>query len=164
MQKRTVFILSGAAVLLVALLLIGFLVIAPAITSANSTPAATPTVTATAIPSTPTTSSKKNQIAKILKQNGPQILNQIAQGLHMTSAQLQTQLQSGKTLSQIATTQNISTSQLQIIVTNAVKSALQPSVDNGTINQLQVTALVKRLQKNPKVLENVLKAKASKTS
>lgn len=158
MQKRTVFILSGAAVLLVALLLIGFLVVAPAITSANSTPATTPTVTATTPPSTPTTRSKKNQIVKILKQNGPQVLNQIAQGLHMTPAQLKTQLQAGKTLSQIATTQNVSATQLQITVTNAVKSALQPSVDNGTINQLQVTALVKRLQKNPQVLERVLKA------
>ncbi|HVB25316.1 MAG TPA: hypothetical protein VNG51_25485 [Ktedonobacteraceae bacterium] len=157
MQKRTVFILSGAAVLLIALLLIGFLVVAPAITSANSTPAATPTVTAIATPSTPTTGSKKNQIAKILKQNGSQILNQIAQGLHMTPAQLKTQLQSGKTLSQIATTQNVSATQLQIIVTNVVKSALQPSVDNGTINQLQVNALVKRLQKKPLVLERILK-------
>lgn len=158
MQKRTVFILSGAAVLLVVLLLVGFLVVAPAITSANSTPAPTPTVTATTTPTTPTTSSKKNQMTKLLKQNGSQILNQIAQGLHMTPAALKTQLQSGKTLSQIATAQNVSTTQLQTIVTSAVKSALQPSVSNGTINQLQVNAVVKRLQKNPKVLVNLLKA------
>ncbi len=165
MQKRTVFILSGAAVLLVALLLVGFLVVAPAITSANNAPATTPTVTATTPPSTPTTGNNKGQVVKILKQNKSQILNQIAQGLHMTSAQLQTQLQSGKTLSQIATAQNISATQLQTIVTNAVKSALQPAVSSGTINQLQVNAYVKRLQKNPQVLENALKAsKTSKTS
>lgn len=157
MQKRTIFILSGAAALLVALLLVGFLVVAPAITSANTTPPPTPT--ATTAPSTPTTGNNKGQVVKILKQNKAQILNQIAQGLHMTPAQLQAQLQSGKTLSQIATAQNISATQLQTIVTNAVKSALQPSVSNGTINQLQVNALVKHLQKNPKVLENVLKAK-----
>ncbi|HLJ33356.1 MAG TPA: hypothetical protein VKU38_06890 [Ktedonobacteraceae bacterium] len=157
MQKRTIFILSGAAVLLVALLLVGFLVVAPAITSANTPPPPTPT--ATTAPSTPATGNNKGQIVKILKQNKAQILNQIAQGLHMTPAQLQAQLQSGKTLSQIATAQNISAAQLQPIVANAVKSALQPSVSNGTINQLQVNALVKRLQKNPQMLENVLKAK-----
>ncbi len=82
----------------------------------------------------------------------------------MTTAQLQTQLQSGKTLSQIATAQNISATQLQTIVTGAVKSALQPAVSNGTINQLQVNAYVKRLQKNPQLLENILKtSKTSKT-
>lgn len=163
MQKRTVFILSGAAVLLVVLLLVGFLVVAPAITSANNAPAPTPTVAATTPPSTPT-GNNKGQITKVLKQNKMQLLNQIAQGLHMTPTQLQTQLQSGKTLSQIATTQNVSAAQLQIIVTNAVKSALQPAVSNGTINQLQVNALVKRLQKNPKALETILKAKTPKTS
>ena len=157
MQKRTIFFLSGAAVLLVALLLIGFLVVAPAITSANTTPPPTPT--ATTAPSTPATGNNKGQIVKILKQNKVQVLNQIAQGLHMTPTQLKTQLQSGKTLSQIATAQNVSAAQLQIIVANAVKGALQPSVSNGTINQLQVNALVKRLQKNPKVLESILKAK-----
>ena len=157
MQKRTIFILSGAAVLLVALLLIGFLVVAPAITSANTPPPSTPT--ATTAPSTPATGNNKGQIVKILKQNKVQVLNQIAQGLHLTPTQLKTQLQSGKTLSQIATAQNVSAAQLQIIVANAVKGALQPSVSNGTINQLQVNALVKRLQKNPKVLESILKAK-----
>lgn len=164
MQKRTVFILSGAVVLLVVLLLVGFLVVAPAITSANNTPAPTPTATATIPTPAPTTGNNKGQISKILKQDKTQLLDQIAQGLHITPAQLQTQLQSGKTLSQIATAQNVSASQLQVIVTNAVKSALQPAVSNGTINQLQVNAFVKRLQKNPQVLENVLKAKASKAS
>ncbi len=156
MKKRTLFILSGAVVLLIALLLVGFLVVAPAITSANSTASAKPTVTTT--PSTPTTSKPKIQLAKILKQYDPQMLSQIAQGLHMTPQQLLAQLKSGKTLSQIATTQNVSATQLQTLETSAVQSALQQAVSNGTLTQKQATAIAKRLQKNPQVLERILKA------
>jgi|SRR5579863_2553921 len=156
MKKRTLFILSGAVVLLIALLLVGFLVVAPAIKSANSTASATPTVTTT--PSTPTTGQPKIQLVKILQQFSPQMLSQIAQGLHMTPEQLKAQLQSGKTLSQIATTQNVSATQLQTLETSAVQSALQQAVSNGTLTQKQATAIAKRLQKNPQVLERILKA------
>lgn len=156
MKNRTLIILSGGVVLLIILLLVGFFVVAPAITAADNTRSVTPTVTAT--PSTPTTNKPKVQLQKVMKQYAPQMLNQIAQGLHMTPQQLKAQLQSGKTLSQIATTQNVSATQLQTIETSAVQGALQQAVNSGTLTQKQATAIAKRLQKDPQVLERILKA------
>ena len=156
MKKRTLIILSGGVVLLIILLLVGFFVVAPAITAANGPKSVTPTVTAT--PSTPTTNKPKVQLLKVMKQYAPQMLNQIAQGLHMTPQQLKAQLQSGKTLSQIATTQNVSATQLQTIETSAVQGALQQAVNSGTLTQKQATAIAKHLQKDPQVLERILKA------
>ncbi len=43
-----------------------------------------------------------------LKQYLPSVAGQVAQGLHLTANQLMTQLQSGKSLSDIATTQGVS--------------------------------------------------------
>ena len=104
MSKRILYLLVGAIVLV--LLAIGICVytLLPTITSAiaaNQTPTPTPTVSAT-----PT--HKGNGAAKILKQYAPSIKNQIALGLHLTHDQLTSQLKSSKTLSDIATAQNIS--------------------------------------------------------
>src|SRR6266849_142895 len=59
-----------------------------------------------------------------LKQYLPGVAGQVAQGLHLTANQLMTQLQSGKSLSDIATTQGVSSTQLQTLVTNAIQSAV----------------------------------------
>src|SRR5215471_1312463 len=56
-----------------------------------------------------------------LKQYLPDVATQVASGLHMSSTQLVSQLQSGKSLSEIATTKGVSSTQLQTIVTNAVQ-------------------------------------------
>src|SRR6516164_7968000 len=47
-----------------------------------------------------------------LKQCLPTLATQVAQGLHMNAAQLMSQLQSGKSLSDIATAQGVSSTQL----------------------------------------------------
>ena len=152
MSKRILYILVGAIVLV--LLAIGIFVytLLPTITSAiaaNQTPTPTPTVSAT-----PT--HKGNGAAKILKQYAPGIKNQIAQGLYLTPDQLTSQLKSGKTLSDIATAQNISSTQLQTIVGNAIQNALKPAVTGGTLTQKQVDKLTKRFQSNPVLLDHLL--------
>ena len=152
MSKRILYILVGAIILV--LLAIGICVytLLPTITSAiaaNQTPTPTPTILAT-----PT--HKGNGTAKILKQYAPGIKNQIAQGLHLTPDQLTSQLKSGKTLSDIATAQNISSTQLQTIVGNAIQNALKPAVTDGTLTQKQVDKLTKRFQSNPVLLDHLL--------
>src|SRR5947209_8691503 len=152
MTKRILYILIEAIVLI--LLAIGVCIYAllPTVTSAmaaNQTPTPTPTVSAT-----PT--QKANTTTKILKQYAPDIKNQIAQGLHLTSDQLTAQLKSGKTLSTVATAQNISSTQLQTIVGNAIQNALKPAVTDGTLTQKQVDKLTKRFQSNPVLLDHLL--------
>jgi len=152
MSKRILYILVGAIILV--LLAIGICVytLLPTITSAiaaNQTPTPTPTVSATPTP-------KGNGAAKILKQYTPSIKNQIAQGLHLTPDQLTSQLKSGKTLSDIATAQNISSTQLQTIVGNAIQNALKPAVTDGTLTKKQVDKLTKRFQSNPVLLDHLL--------
>src|SRR2546421_4176659 len=66
------------------------------------------------------------------------------------------QLKSGKTLSDIATAQNISSTQLQTIVGNAIQNALKPAVTDGTLTQKQVDKLTKRFQSNPVLLDHLL--------
>jgi hypothetical protein len=150
MSKRILYILVGAIVLVLLAISICIYTLLPTITSAvaaNQKP--TPTV-----PATPT--HKGNDAAKILKQYAPGIKNQIAQGLYLTPDQLASQLKSGKTLSDIATAQNISSTQLQTIVGNAIQNALKPAVTDGTLTQKQVDKLTKRFQSNPVLLDHLL--------
>ena len=91
-----------------------------------------------------------------LKQYLPSAANQVAQGLHMTVDQLKTQLQSGKSLSAIASTQGVSSSQLQTFVTNAIESTVNKAVSDGNLTQQQATNIMQMLQKNPGFLNHFL--------
>src|SRR2546421_2188753 len=155
MPKRILYTLVGAIVLILLAIGIGVYALLPTITSASANQAATPTPIVSA---TTTPAHKGNATAKILKQYAPAIKNQIAAGLHLTPAQLTAQLQSGKTLSTIATAQHISSPQLQTIVGNAIQNALKPAVDNGTLTQKQVDKLAKKYQRNPVLLDRLLSA------
>ena len=84
------------------------------------------------------------------------MVSQIAQGLHLSSSQLTAQLQSGKSLEQIAKAQNISSSQLKTIVTNAVTSDLNKAVSAGDLTQAQQTAITTFLQHHPRFIGHVL--------
>ena len=97
-----------------------------------------------------------------LKQYLPDVATQVAQGLHMTSTQLVSQLQSGKSLSQIATAQGVSSSQLQTIVTNAIQSAVNKAVSEGNLTQQQATNIMQMLQKHPNALNRLLNGKLGK--
>lgn len=90
------------------------------------------------------------------------IENSIASGLHLTTAQLTTQLQSGKSLSQIATAQHVSATQLQTIVTNAVQSALNKAVSNGDLTQAQATSYAQMMKSHPQFLARLLHVHAGK--
>jgi polyhydroxyalkanoate synthesis regulator phasin len=91
-----------------------------------------------------------------LKQYLPAVANQVAQGLHMTVDQLKTQLQSGKSLSDIATAQGVSSSQLQTLVTSAIQNAVDKAVSDGNLTQQQATNIMQMLQKNPGALIRLL--------
>jgi len=160
MPKRILYTLVGAIILILLAIGIGVYALLPTITSASASPAATPTPTPI-ISATTTPAHKGSAAAKLLKQYAPAIKNQIAQGLHLTPDQLTAQLQSGKTLSNIATAQNISSTQLQTIVGNAIQNALKPAVDGGTLTQKQVDKLAKKYQSNPVLLDRLLRATAS---
>jgi polyhydroxyalkanoate synthesis regulator phasin len=97
-----------------------------------------------------------------LKQYLPDVATQVAQGLHLTSTQLVSQLQSGKSLSQIATAQGVSSSQLQTIVTNAIQSAVNKAVSEGNLTQQQATNIMQMLQKHPNTLNRLLNGKLGK--
>ena len=160
MPKRILYTLVGAIVLILLAIGIGVYALLSTITSANASHAVTPTPTPI-VSATTTPTHKGRAAAKLLKQYAPAIKNQIAAGLHLTPAQLTAQLQAGKTLSNIATAQNISSTQLQTIVGNAIQNALKPAVDGGTLTQKQVDKLAKKYQSNPVLLDRLLRATAS---
>jgi len=80
-----------------------------------------------------------------LKQYIPSVATQVAQGLHMTANQLMSQLQSGKSLSNIATAQGVSSTQLQTLITNAIQSAVNKAVSDGNLTQQQATNIIQEL-------------------
>lgn len=162
MEKRLLFIIIGAIVGVALLTILGIFFLVPTITSANQAkPTATPATTANA--TTTPAANANNPMTQALKQYGSNIKQQIAQGLKLTPTQLTSDLRSGKTLSQIATAQGVSTSQLQSLVSNAIQTGLQPAVTSGNLTQTQVDRYIKRLQNNPQLLDRLLGAKAVKT-
>ena len=144
MERRTIYLIGGIVVLTLIVLAVGTFVFLPRITQA-STQSVTPTPTV-----------HKTNPSMYVRQYSSMIRTQIAQGLHLTTDQLTAQLQSGQTLSQIATTQNVSSDQLNTLISASVTGALQPAVSSGKITQQQVNKLVQNYQKNPQPLERIL--------
>ena len=68
-----------------------------------------------------------------LKKYESALLGQVATGLHLSASTLQSDLQTGQTLAQIAKAQQVSESQLHTIVLNAVQSALSSAQKAGDI-------------------------------
>ncbi|MGI9060214.1 MAG: hypothetical protein ACR2H5_16735 [Ktedonobacteraceae bacterium] len=151
MSRRLLYIIVGAIVVVVLAIGVGVFVVLPSVTSANNSATSTPTPIVSA-----TTTTKANGVNKTLKQYAPAIKTQIAQGLKVTPNQLTTDLKAGKTLSDIATAQNVSATQLQTLVGTALQSGLKPAVDAGTLTQKQVDRLVKHYQSDPTLLDKLL--------
>src|SRR6266567_2662896 len=80
----------------------------------------------------------------------------VAQGLHLSTNQLVTELKSGKSLNNIATTQHVTAAQLHTIVTNAVHGALNKAVSAGDLTQAQSDSISQFLQKHPQFLDHLL--------
>jgi hypothetical protein len=58
-------------------------------------------------------------------------------------------LKAGKTLSDIAVAQGITSTQLQTIITNAIENGLKPAVDSSELTQTQVDRQAKRFAADP---------------
>jgi polyhydroxyalkanoate synthesis regulator phasin len=95
-------------------------------------------------------------VVSSLRQYVPQIESQVAQGLHLSVTQLQSDLKSGMSLSQIASQQGISNAQLQTIVQSAIQSAANQAVHDGNLTQTQATDFMQFLQKHPGVMALIL--------
>jgi len=71
-------------------------------------------------------------------------LNAVASALHMSTADLQSALRSGKSLSDLETQQKVSDSAVKTAMTKAAKSVLDKAVKAGTITQAQADAILSR--------------------
>jgi len=71
---------------------------------------------------------------------------------------LKAQLKSGKSLSEVATAQHVSSAQLHTIVIDAIQRALNKAVSAGDITQQQATTFMQELRSNPRILDHILNA------
>jgi hypothetical protein len=71
-------------------------------------------------------------------------LNAAASALHMSTADLQSALRSGKSLSALEAQQKVSDSAVQAAMKNAAKGVLDNAVKAGTITQAQADALLSK--------------------
>jgi AraC-like DNA-binding protein len=92
-----------------------------------------------------------------LQKYGPDLINQVASGLHLSADQLQAQLQAGKSLDDIAAAQHVSSSQLQTIETNALQSTLNKAVAAGDLTQQQANQFMQYAQNHPGVVNQLLR-------
>jgi hypothetical protein len=72
-------------------------------------------------------------------------LNAAAAALHMSTADLQSALKSGKSLSDLETQQKVSDSAVKSAMTSAAKGVLDNAVKAGTITQAQADAILSRV-------------------
>ena len=72
-------------------------------------------------------------------------LNAVASALHMSTADLQSAVRSGKSLSDLETQQKVSDSAVKAAMKNAAKSVLDNAVKAGTITQAQADAILSRV-------------------
>lgn len=157
-RRKKVLIVSGASVLVLVLIAIGIFAMNSRANATDATP--TPTTTIAAQP----TPKPVGPYVQALKQYGPTLKSQIAQGLKLTTKQIATQLKAGKSLSDIATAQGLSATQLQNLIATSLQNSLNPAITSGELTQKQVTVLIKRWEKNPKPLEHLLGARFKKVT
>jgi hypothetical protein len=72
-------------------------------------------------------------------------LNAVASALHMSTADLQNALRSGKRLSDLEAQQHVSDSAVKTAMKNAAKGVLDSAVKAGTITQAQEDAILSRI-------------------
>ena len=79
-------------------------------------------------------------------------LNAVAGALHMSASDLQTQLRSGKTLSQLEQSAGVSDTAVRTAEHNAAKGVLDSAVKAGTITQAQEDAILSRIDQGSGLL------------
>ena len=82
---------------------------------------------------------------KVLQDLKTAELNTAASALHMSPADLQSALRSGKSLSDLETQQKVSDSTVKAAMKNAAKGVLDNAVKAGTLTQAQADALLARV-------------------
>lgn len=105
---------------------------------------------------TMTTSTQADALTQSLGPYVPVLKGQLAQGLHLTATQLTQKVQAGQTLTSIASTQGLSSTQLSTLLANALSTSLAPEVQAGKLSQQQLEKLTLRLQQNPNQLDTLL--------
>lgn len=105
---------------------------------------------------------QKARLAAFLKKYGPDAYQQLAQGLHLTTAQLTAQLKSGKKLTDIAKAQNVSSTDLQTLANNIVNSTLKKAVSAGDLTQKRADAITNFIKNHPQVVQRLLTAVVKK--
>jgi polyhydroxyalkanoate synthesis regulator phasin len=93
---------------------------------------------------------------QFLQKYRPVMINDIAKGLNLSSTQLTSDLKAGQSLSQIATAQRVSATQLNTIVNNAIQDALRQAVSARDLTQAQADAYTQYLQKHPQLLTQIV--------
>ena len=81
---------------------------------------------------------------------------QVAKGLGISSADLTSQLQSGKSLHDIATAHKVSDTQLKTLLNTAIQSELKAAVSAGDVTQTQADMVTKQLSSNPTFLDQLI--------
>jgi len=94
-------------------------------------------------------------VGQFLAKYRPDMVSEIATGLHLSTDQLTTELKSGKSLNDIATAQHVSSTQLQTIELNAIHNALSKAVSAGDLTQAQSDSISQLLQNHPQFLERL---------
>ena len=81
---------------------------------------------------------------------------QVAQGLGISSANLTSQLQAGKSLHDIATAHKVNDAQLKTLLNNAIQSELKAAVKAGDVTQTQADMVTKQISNNPMFLDRLI--------
>ena len=81
-------------------------------------------------------------------------LNEVAKALGITTAQLQQDLQSGKTVQQLASAQGMDETAFRTRLASVTKTDLDQQVKSGTITQNQENAILQQIQNGPLPLWN----------
>jgi hypothetical protein len=80
---------------------------------------------------------------------GPELMDATAKALGLTSEELRTQVQSGKTITEIATAKKVDVKTVQAAVLAAYKTQLEAAVKAGKLTQAQADERLKAAQANP---------------
>ncbi len=81
---------------------------------------------------------------------------QVAKGLGISSGDLTSQLQSGKSLHDVATAHKVSDTQLKTLLNNAIQSELKQAVNAGDVTQAQADMVTKQISSNPMFLDRLI--------
>lgn len=81
---------------------------------------------------------------------------QVAKGLGISSADLTSQLQAGKSLHDVATVHHMTDAQLKTLLNNAIQSELKAAVSAGDVTQAQADMVTKQISSNPMFLDQLI--------